>query len=55
MCTACLVCFISAVNDHSEKKKLIKTGASGEHKTNLKQSILETFDIYAEKAGRLGY
>ncbi len=39
----------------AKKKKLIKTGASGEHKTNLKQCILETFDIYAEKAGRLGY
>ncbi len=28
------------------KKKPIKTGASIGHKTNLKQSILETFNIY---------
>jgi hypothetical protein len=28
------------------KKKPIKTGASSGHITNLKQSILETFDIY---------
>jgi hypothetical protein len=30
----------------SAKKKHIKTGASSGHITNLKQSILETFDIY---------
>jgi hypothetical protein len=45
--TACLVCFISTVNGCSKKKKLIKTGDSSGHITNLKQSILETFDIYA--------
>ncbi len=46
--TACLVCFIRTVNGRSEKneKKPIKTGASSGHITNLKQSILETFDIY---------
>ncbi len=47
--TACLVCFISTVNDHcnkkrKEKKKLSaypwKAGASSGHTTNLKQSIL---------------
>jgi hypothetical protein len=32
------------------KKKPIKTGASSGHITNLKQSILETFDIYGKKA-----
>jgi hypothetical protein len=46
--TACLVCFISTVNGLSEKKekKPIKTSTSSGHITNLKQSILETFDIY---------
>ncbi len=44
-CTACLVCFISTVNGCS-KKKLIKTGTGSWHITNLKQSILETFNIY---------
>ncbi len=46
--TACLVCFISTVNSHSKKeeKKSIKTGASSGHITNVKQSILESFDIY---------
>ncbi len=47
--TACLVCFISTVNGCSKKrkeKKPIETGASSGHITNLKQSILETFDIY---------
>jgi hypothetical protein len=29
-----------------KEKKSIKTGASRGHITNLKQSILETFDIY---------
>jgi hypothetical protein len=29
-----------------EKKKRIKTGASSGHIPNLKQPILETFDIY---------
>jgi len=43
---AWLVCFISTVNGRSEKKKPIKTGARSMHITNLKQSILETFDIY---------
>ncbi len=46
--TACLVCFINTVNDRSEKKekKPIKTGASSGHITNIKQSILQTIDIY---------
>jgi hypothetical protein len=44
--TACLVCIISTVNGCSKKKKSIKTGASSWHIKNLKQSILETFDIY---------
>ncbi len=51
--TACLVCFISTVNGRSKKEKkkkkklsLGRTGTSRGHKTNLKQSILETFDIY---------
>ncbi len=43
--TACLVCFISTVNC-CRKKKPWKTGTSSGHITNLKQSILETFDIY---------
>jgi hypothetical protein len=30
-----------------KEKKPIKTGSSSGHITNLKQSILETFDIYA--------
>ena len=52
--TACLVCFISTVNGGSNKKKKRKekaypwkAGASNRHITNLKQSILETFEIYA--------
>jgi hypothetical protein len=52
--TACLVCFISTVNGCSNKKKnrkeeaySWKAGASSGHITNLKQSILETFNIYA--------
>ncbi len=49
--TACLVCFISTVNGHCNKRKKEeaypwKAGASSGHTTNLKQSILETFDIY---------
>ncbi len=43
--SACLVCFISTVNGCSKKKKPIKTATSSGHITNLKQSILETFDI----------
>ncbi len=35
--TACLVCFITAVNGHS--KKPWKTGANSGHITNLKQPI----------------
>jgi hypothetical protein len=50
VCTACLVCFISTVNGHSKKKKPWKMGASSGHITNLKQSILETFDIYGKNA-----
>jgi hypothetical protein len=45
--TTCLVYFICTVNGHSKKKKPWKTGASSGHITNLKQSILETFNIYA--------
>ncbi len=52
--TACLICFISTVNGCSNKKKkrkeetfLWKAGASSRYIKNLKQSILETFDIYA--------
>jgi hypothetical protein len=47
-CTACLVCFNSTVNTHSkkDKNKLWKMGAGSGHITNLKQSFLETFDIY---------
>ncbi len=49
--TSCLVCFISAVNGLSNKKRKEeaypwKTSASSRHITNPKQSILETFDIY---------
>jgi hypothetical protein len=47
--TACLVCFISNVNGRSKKKKLTlgrQAVAGSGHITNLKQSILETFDIY---------
>jgi hypothetical protein len=48
-CTLCFVCFISTVNGRSKnnKKKPWKMGASSGHITNLKQSILEAFDIYA--------
>ncbi len=45
--TACLVCFISTVNGHCNKKKKRKeeaypwkASASSGHATNLKQSIL---------------
>ncbi len=46
--TAFLVCFISTVNGHIKKikNKPRKTGAISGHITNLKQTILETFDIY---------
>ncbi len=50
--TACLVCFISTVNGAATKKQKKeeaypwKARASGGHIKNLKQSILETFDIY---------
>ncbi len=45
--TACLVCVISTVNGWSKKNETKpKIGASSGHITNLKQSILETFDIY---------
>ncbi len=53
-CLSHLVCFISSVNGRSNKKKKRKeeaypwkAGASSGHITNLKQSILKTFDIYA--------
>ncbi len=50
--TACLVCFISIVNSRSKKRKRKeeahpwKASASSGHIANLKQSILETFDVY---------
>ncbi len=42
---ACLVCFISTVNGHSNKKRKEKAypwkaGANSGHTTNLEQSIL---------------
>jgi hypothetical protein len=46
------VCFIRTVNGYSKNikdKKPIKTCASSRHKTNLKQSILESFNIYVAK------
>ncbi len=54
-CTACLVCFISSVNGRSNKKRKEeaypwKAGTSSRHISNLKQSILETFDIYGLKS-----
>ena len=55
--TACLVCFSSSVNGRSNKKKKRKEEAypwkastSSRHITNLKQSILETFDIYGPES-----
>jgi hypothetical protein len=53
--TTSLVCFISTVNSCSKKeeKKPIETGASSGHITNLKQSILETFDIYVFTLGEI--
>ncbi len=53
-CLSHLVCFISTVNGYSDKKEKKrkeeaypwKAGASSRHITNLKQSILETFNIY---------
>ncbi len=50
--TACLVCFIIAVNVHSKKKKAkkpITSGASNGHITKLEQSIFRlsiSMDIY---------
>ncbi len=47
--TTCLVGFISTVNGRNKKRKKMKpwkAGASSGHIPNLKQSILETFDIY---------
>jgi hypothetical protein len=48
--TTCLVSFISAVNGRSKKKRkeAYKTGASSGHMTKLKQSILETLNIYEQ-------
>ncbi len=58
VCTACLVCFISTANGCNNKKKKrkveaypLKAGASSGHITNLRHSILETFNIY----GILGF
>ncbi len=50
-CLSHLVCFISTINGRSNKKRKEKAypwkaGASSGHTTNLKQSILKTFDIY---------
>jgi hypothetical protein len=42
--TACLVCFISTINGRS-KKSLLRLALVAAP-TNLKQSILETFNIY---------
>ncbi len=51
--TACLVCFVITVNGHCNKKRKEaypwKAGSSNGHTTNLKQSILETFDNYGSK------
>ncbi len=54
--TACLVCFISTVNDHCNKKKRkrkeeaypLKARVSSGHTTNLKQSILRLSISMAE-------
>jgi hypothetical protein len=50
--TACLVSFISSVKKKKRKEEAYpwKAGASSGHITNLKQSILETFDIYGNAA-----
>ncbi len=53
-CTPCLVCFISTLNGRSNNNKKKwraeaypwKAGTSSGHVTNLKQSILETLDIF---------
>ncbi len=56
-CTACLVCFISSVNGHCNNKKKEaypwKAGTCSGHTTKLKQSILETFDIYGRNTKKL--
>jgi hypothetical protein len=59
-CTACLVCFFITVNGCNNKKKKRKeeaypwkAGASSGHITNLKQSILETFDIYGATSSKV--
>jgi hypothetical protein len=51
--TTCHVCLICTVNGRCNKKKEKKeeaypwkAGASNGHTTNLKESILETFDNY---------
>ena len=46
--TTCLVCFISTVNGHCQKKKPWKTGASSGHITNLKQSIFDFWYLWVE-------
>jgi hypothetical protein len=46
--TTCLVCFIILLMA-ATKKKSVKTGTNSRYKTNLKQSILETLDLYGEK------
>ncbi len=61
VCTACLVCFISTVNGHSNNKKKRKeeaypwkAGASNGHITNLKQSILVTSISMSLAMGNVG-
>ncbi len=53
---ACLVCFISTINGRSNKKRKEeaynwKAGTSSGHITNLRRSILETFNIYVVSNG----
>jgi hypothetical protein len=52
--TACLVCLISTVSDHSKKRKktMLKIGTSRGHITNLEQSIF-SFDIYGGNADKI--
>jgi len=49
--TACLLASLVLLMAAAKKeKKPIKTGTSSRHITNIKQSILETFDIYGSTA-----
>jgi hypothetical protein len=47
--TACLVCFISTVNAHSQKRSPGRPALVAGTLQTL-QSILETFDLYASMA-----